>query len=782
MPHTMPTWLERLLGASASAGEGTAWSIDAAWPWPPWATLLFLAAAAGLIVSLYLRDSGRASRAYRLSLAVVRLSLVALAMLMIARTTLVLKRTVLPEAVVIIDDSLSMGIVDRSDRVEGSDESSRWQRMESLLTRGGGEFLRGIADRRRLSVYFLTGERPIRGEDATEIAAEISGGSPVGKSTRLGEAVLNAIDRQRGSAPAAIVLLTDGINTEGPGLAEAAQRARLRDAPLWFVGLGGEQPPRDLILSDLLGDDLIFIDDVVNFECGLRAVGFSGRKAKIVLREKDKPAPLAEIEIAIPADDHTAVARLSHRPDRVGRFDYVVEVEPLEGEMQTANNRRSHSVEVREEKIRVLLVWARPDYEFRYLRNLLQRDEAVVPHTILQDADPEYAGQDAAALSAFPAQADDLFAYDVVILGDADPALLGPEALRNLAEFVERPAAGGSLILVAGPNFMPSAYRGTPLERLMPFDVRNFRSPAPDQIIAEGFAARPTELGLAGPGVQLGDDAGETRRIWSALPRLYWLLEAPKPNPAARVLLDAPDRTAPDGRPLPVALFQYAGAGKVLFLASGETWRWRFREGEKYYDRFWMQTIRWLARSLLAETGGPAVLTADRREYEQSEPVRLQVRFADARLAPADDDGVVAALETPDGKTERLALRRAAAERGLFQAVVNPLQAGDYRAWIVAPELGASPPAVEFRVSPPAGEFAETRMDADAMRRAAEISGGRYFTIETAGDLAEQLPRGRPTPVESLPPRPLWNSWPVLALFLGLLAAEWILRKRRGMV
>ena len=29
---------------------------------------------------------------------------------------------------------------------------------------------------------------------------------------------------------------------------------------------------------------------------------------------------------------------------------------------------------------------------------------------------------------------------------------------------------GGALVLVAGPNFMPQAYRDTPLARLMPFD------------------------------------------------------------------------------------------------------------------------------------------------------------------------------------------------------------------------------------------------------------------------------------------------------------------------
>ena len=43
-------------------------------------------------------------------------------------------------------------------------------------------------------------------------------------------------------------------------------------------------------------------------------------------------------------------------------------------------------------------------------------------------------------------------------------------------------------------------------------------------------------------------------------------------------------------------------------------------------------------------------------------------------------------------------------------------------------------------------------------------------------------PAARQVPVENLPPIPLWNRWPVLLLFLVLLIAEWLLRKRGGMV
>ena len=73
------------------------------------------------------------------------------------------------------------------------------------------------------------------------------------------------LDDLRGTTPAAIVLMTDGINTDGPSLSDAAQYARRRGVPLFPIGLGSDQPVRDLKLSDLLVDDVVFVDDVVEF-------------------------------------------------------------------------------------------------------------------------------------------------------------------------------------------------------------------------------------------------------------------------------------------------------------------------------------------------------------------------------------------------------------------------------------------------------------------------------------------------------------------------------------
>lgn len=813
MNTTLPNWLERLLGINAEAGEGASCSIECTWAWSPWATLLFVAFAAIFVVAIYLREGRNGPRRYRLGLAAIRLALVAMLMLMIAQVTLSLKRTGLPYAAVLVDDSLSMTTVDhypaklRKAMIErlkrsgaGSVEPSRWDLARTLLVENRGALLRGMANDHKLRVYFLSGARSARRQDIPGIIEELRTASPTGDRTRLGDGVRAVLDELRGATPAAIVLLTDGINTEGAPLADAAGQARRRGVPLSFIGLGSDRPVRDIKLSDLLVDDVVFVDDVVNFECKLTASGFEGQNAAVVLRKKDKPAVLAKVDATLGPDGQPRQVRIPFRPTEVGQCAFVVEVEPRSGESQVENNRQTRTIEVRKEKIRVLLADSRPRFEFRYLRNMLERDETIALRTVLQDADLEHAEQDASALRGFPLRRDELFAYDVVILGDADPALLGAAALRNLADFVDQPSKGGALVLVAGTSFMPAAYRDTPLTRLLPFPSPSGRRAGGEgeadrealtlnrsqrereQTITVGFIVRPTDLGLASPNMQLGDTPRETQEIWRDLPPLYWLLELPALKPGARVLAVHPTRIGPDGRRLPVFCLQYVGAGKVLFHATDETWRWRYRSGDMHFARYWVQTIRYLCRAKLAESGRPVTLTADRREYAQGEPVRLRAQFSDERLAPAEDDGVSVVVELSGRQTQRLQLRRTASGRGVFEGQIDRTAPGDYHAWIAAPRLEGQPPAADFTVAAPAGEFAQIRMDAAEMRRAAEQTGGRFYTFETANRLLADLPPGRQVPIESLPPWPLWNKWPVLALFLGLLIAEWILRKRRGMV
>jgi len=98
------------------------------------------------------------------------------------------------------------------------------------------------------------------------------------------------------------------------------------------------------------------------------------------------------------------------------------------------------------------------------------------------------------------------------------------------------------------------------------------------------------------------------------------------------------------------------------------------------------------------------------------------------------------------------------------------------------PVLTGGLPTTAFRVDPPAGELERVQMNEAELRRAADSTGGKFYTAETFGSLLKDLPPPQKVPLDTDPPIPIWNAWPVLVLFLAVATMEWVFRKRKQMV
>jgi len=600
----------------------------------------------------------------------------------------------------------------------------------------------------------------------------------------------------RGTRPTAIVIFTDGVTTEGPTLSEAATYARRKAVPLYIVGVGSENPTRSLEMSNLMVADAVFVDDYVDLEFNLAAAGLKDRDVEIVLRDGPGGEELSRKTVPAGADGDVERVRISHRPREEGTIDYTVEVGNLKEELKQAVTPLSKTVEVRKAKIKVLLVQGYPSFEYRYLKNILERDSSVQLRCVLQDSDPEYVMQDASALTVFPVRRrvpdgvsiedltkqneEYLFTYDTIIFGDVDTRHLSRLQLQNLVDFVQ--IKGGGVLFVSGDRFNPVTYRDTPLADIMPIDWASSLTAESTNFGGKPFTVKPTPLGSVSPHMQLGDDPRESEELWANLPDLYWMVSVPKLKPGVRVLAENPMMTGSEGKPLPVFCALHLPPGKVLWHATDETYRWRYRVGDVLMARYWVQAIRYLSRSSLLGQNQSVRLTTDRNAYQRGAPVRFRVQFFDERRVPVADDGVHLVIESEDQENRRVKLQRSATSRETFELSVSDLPTGKYRAWIAAPSIGDAPPAVTFPVLPPPGELARQTMDGEELRTAAKRSRGQFYSVATVGNLWDDLPAGRAVTVEWLDPLPLWDNWRIVTLLLSLFVAEWLLRKRAGML
>ena len=611
-----------------------------------------------------------------------------------------------------------------------------------------------------------------------------------GAQTRLGDGVRAVLDELRGMPPTAILLLTDGQTTDGESLTQAADLARRKGVPIFSIGLGDPLPPKDLELADLRVDDVVFVEDLVRFEAKLNSRGFAGEDVTIKLKQRipgsADPAATIDLEsirVPAPPDGQSARIEIGHRPAKTGEITYIVEIEPKPQELRTDNNQIERTILVRQEKLKVLLVDGEPRYEYRYLKDFLGRDKTIDLSVVLLSSDPQYSEQDDGhAWPTFPTTKegkDGLFAFDVVILGDADPTILTAAQMQNIVEFVTQ--KGGGLMLIAGEFFNPLGYKGTPLETLFPIQLSEARNPTAVGNAISSFRPSLTSEGRGHPIFRFGDDEASSRGIWEGLPELNWFLEAPRKQPLAYVLAEHSQLAGPEGK-FPLVLYQFVGSGKVMMNLMDDTWRWRFRVGDRYFGRFWIQTVRFLARSKMLGQK-QAEVTTDRFRYQRNQPVQLQVRFLNPGLAPQKGE-VTVMVEAKGQPARRQTLQPSSGSKNVtFEGAMSGMQEGEYSVTLLPPPvLSGGLPNTKFQVDPPANEFERVQMNQPELNRAAQASEGRFYNPVTAESLLSDLPPPQKVPLDTDPPIPLWNTWPTLALFLVVLTAEWVLRKRKQML
>jgi len=443
-------------------------------------------------------------------------------------------------------------------------------------------------------------------------------------------------------------------------------------------------------------------------------------------------------------------------------------------EASLANNSAGFSVTVNQDPIKVLLVDSTPRWESRYLAAMFERDRRV--NLTRRYHSVQIEDRNSFLLPATQAGWD---AFDMVCLGDLDGSELPPEQQTRLARFVSH--RGGFLVCLAGPRGMPRAFSLGPVADLLPVrpGVRGG---------SEGGAAAValTKEGAEHPVMQVLNDPGYNAKLWPLLPPLQWVADSVVAKPGAAVLL----RTSNPAQ-TPVVAIQRFGAGRVFWVGTEETWRWRDRLGERVHQTFWLQAMRWGLAGRVRGKDPSLQVGLDRYLMAATETAELKVRAGGAdgepsrtppavRLDQLDATGqpVAGASRTPD-------LELIAGVPGLWHLGLTGLPEGTWRITVSHPG-GGSAALEETRdlvVRDSSGaEGLELGGDLPALARMSAAGGGEAGTMDQTARIVKDLAaRLQPRSEEHQETIRLWNNYFILCVIVGLLSAEWILRKRQGL-
>jgi hypothetical protein len=818
----------------AAPGEGTRWRLEGFTAFVRNSAtdrrIVLTIAAAALVLTVLLYRSERQSVASGRRLVIPGLLrtaafLVAL-FLLLPQLRLAFDREGWPEVVILLDTSGSMGTVDafgdpavkaRAEelcRAADLPEGHRLKLAQLLLARKDADWLDTLLREKQVRVYVFAVDSQTRlvadldeAKDAAAARGAMQKLTPDGTASALGDGVQAVLKSFRGSSLAALVMFTDGVVTAGDDLQKAGREAARAGVPLYLVGVGDTREVPDLGLTALQVEDVVTRGDRLVFGGRLTARGqVPTQPVPVVLYERqgEKLVERGRASVAPNPSAGFTDFRIAHTPAEPGERAFVLEVGAAPGEVELGNNKIERTIVVTETKrIRVLYLEGETRYDFRYVKVLLEREsdrvagnKSVELKTVLLSASKGWTEIDRSALADFPTR-DQLFEYDVVILGDFDPRPL-PKASRmllDLADFVR--VKGGGLLVLAGETATPAAFAETPLADVLPVVpaegevVTRSREAQP---ITEGYRPKLTPGGQLHPLFRFSTDDTESARVWARLQPLFWYAKGYKRKLTAEVLAVHPDRPAEDtpGEGHPLVLQQFSGAGRVVFLGFDETWRWRWRNDEEQFNRFWLQAVRLLARSRV----GRVELRLDKQTaYRRDEKIQVTVRFPDDAPPPPADAPVRVMVQRgplpkPDGtpgagdaESSSLALTKVEGTRATFTGAVTRTPDGEYRFMLSEPDAGASRPRAEAKVLPPPTERDRLEMDRAELTAAAALSNGGFYTLDDAENVFRDLKNLNRVPLnQPCPPVPLWNQPAAYLLVVLLLAAEWLLRKRERLL
>ena len=619
-----------------------------------------------------------------------------------------------------------------------------------------------------------------------------------GRGTDIGQALREALaDTNR---LAAIVLISDGQHNGSENPLEHAEKAGSLNIPILTVAVGDPSRPTNLTVTDVYVQASARPDEPFEIEGLVYAQDLAEPKANIELIQlsinprtgkPDEEKVVQTREIAFPPHGGRVRIDFQQTVSEPGKYLYKLRVAGLENEIELADNEKlSNQLEVIDDKVRVLLISGAPNWDYRMVQRLLQRDKNLSLTCWLQTVDEGGTQEGDERISQLPRTLEELGRYNVVLMMDPNPDEFDHQWIENLKLFCKRKAGG--LLYMAGPKYTADflTLNGlSGIRDILPVRFSGDEIIESSQLLAN-FSTRPGKMlikdqNLDHPIMTFVGDPALNRQIWDELPSIYWSFPTLAAKPIAQVLLERGDVVNAEGNQ-PLLVTGRFGAGSVVYMGFSGSWRWR-RVGlqAQYFDRFWIQMIRYLTETRSLSGNRRGTIDVDRNEYELGDKIVLLARALNERFEPLAESTLQATIRGDDNWSQTAELRLLPGQEGAYEGSLTAQKTGTFQIELSLPGL-TEPGLIEpisFRVVPPSAESSALWLNEKLLRDIATASNGQSYQLYELEKMIADLPRLSNKTELNSPPIPLWDltnrlRYSFFALPVILLAIEWAVRKK----
>ena len=642
------------------------------------------------------------------------------------------------------------------------------------------QYFEDLKKKFRLEVYYSSNKlEPVSLNDAIRLY------KPDGVGTNFKNVFKELKKRHDGKSLKGIVLFSDGGDLEegfeeiSPAMMEIVDSL---EAPIYSLQTGSNESFKDLSVSRLDAPDFGFLYQPIKVEAVIDAFAVGNKNIPVTLKEGNKILVSKNLEIRKGQTRYRI--QLEFIPNTLGINVYKISVPLISGESIISNNKKEFRIKTIKDRMRILHLTGRPGWDSRFLREVLINNPKVdlLSFFILRSlSDDVAASTSELSLIPFPSNllfSDYLASFDLVIFQNFKFApFIEKKFLENIRAYVHN---GGAFLMIGGElSFQGGGYEKTPVEKVLPLKIRDRM-----ELFSEAqFNAQIDEQYWRHPILRLEKNEKQNQAAWNSLPKLNGLNAGLKPVPGAQVLIN--DGSSKTTGSSPVFSILKFGKGKSMAMATDSSWNWNFLKiGEggsgRYYQTFWNNVVSWVA-------GGPEtqllLIETDRERYAEKEKVLMKIKTLGEDFNPFKKANIEIAIRSISKKTEILRKPLTTDENGEVNFEFLPKNEGFFSAKAIWKQKGETINSeTRFGVFSDNAEFEKPKINNLLLETIAKISEGNHRVLKENSDLKDiAFSASKVREKTGSATFGLWDNWFAFGLIVGLLALDWLLRRRSGL-
>ena len=633
-----------------------------------------------------------------------------------------------------------------------------------------------------------------------------------GHSSAIISSLRTLAERFQGQPLAGAFLFTDGNATDLPesGLDLPAL------PPIYPVLLGEDTSMQDVSVGKISVTQTAFEDAPVTVSATASAKNLTGET--VVARLKTEGRLVTEQTQQVKKESEELFFRFQVKPEQFGISFYELELlvrnqVVAKAEATHHNNTRTITVDRGKGPYRILYVSGRPNWEYKFLNRSVAEDPQIELVGLIRIAkrEPKFtfrgrAGESSNPLfrgfkkvdeeterydqpvlirlntkdefelkGGFPKVAEDLYGYHAVVVDDLEAGFFTPDQMMLLQRFVSD-RGGGFLMLGGADSLQDGNYTRTPIGDMLPVyldRVPELTRPI-DQVKLD-----LTREGWLQPWVRLRSTEDQERSRLENMAAMQVLNQLREAKPGASVLATVSSRS---GETFPALAVQRFGQGRTAVLTMGDFWVSGMHDEQAQEDlaKAWRQMIRWL----VADVPTQLALDAKPRVTDPDGGVSLVLQARDKSFEPLENASVQIVIKPP-GEAGPITMEAEPSEReaGTYTATFIPRETGAYTAIasvIDSEGIAVGEAQAGWASEPLAREFESLNPNRALLEEIARKTGGEVITLDRVPGMADSLPTKKAPIVETYS-FPLWHRGSVFLLAIGCFAAEWGLRRWKGL-